>query len=463
LHFQQLKAAGRQCGTNGVRAKGWAILFVLALGALVPLARDAAAEPATLVGRWQAGPLVVRWRVIEWGAACGPQPSGGGDNGGMVVVTQNGSDLTFTGLSRTFSTAACLDQSKGIGVVAHSASARAWTTTCKTAATDPRQVSLRANVSATDNSISFEETGQYHFVVQGQRCTASTGRYRTYTLVQRAGTAAAAVASAAPSSVASSSAAPASSTPPGASATNSGGMPSTSSTDRCATVGEPTRLEVRPQRKLLQAGERFLFRAQVLDAKGCPHGEAPTWTVVGSGGGAKISGNGELAIPSDAAASEVVVRVAVGNTHVDVVAEVAPKERYDALLRSGRFDAAGEVAEPASGDIASSTLGARGVTTHDDAATRKRWFVLAVTIIALLLGAGGVFLALRTRAQHRRRIAEEREATLRAAQERAASRPPPRASTPAPPSQKVCPVCGGLYPETMKFCGKDGTVLLPVN
>jgi hypothetical protein len=445
-----------------VRARGWAILFVLALAALVPFARNAAAEPVTLVGRWQAGPLVVRWRVIEWGAACGPQPSGGGDNGGMVVVTQNGSDLTFTGLSRAFSTAACLDQSQGIGVATHSASARAWHTTCRTAATDPRQVNLRANVSATDNSISFEETGQYHFVVNGQRCTASTGRYRTYTLVQRAGTVPATVASsAAPASAASAaSAVPAGSVAPSASAS---GAPTASSTDRCATLGEPTRLEVRPQRKLLQAGERFVFRAQVLDAKGCPHNQAPTWTVMGSESGATISGNGELSIPSDAAASEVTVRVAVGNTHVDVVAEVAPKERYDALLRSGRFDAAGEVAEPASGDIASSTLGARGVTTHDDAATRKRWFVLAVTIIALLLGAGGVFLALRTRAQHRRRIAEERERALKAAQERAASRPPPRASTPAPPSQKVCPVCGGLYPEAMKFCGKDGTVLLPVN
>lgn len=445
-----------------MRARGWAILFILALSALLPLAPNAAAEPVTLVGRWQAGPLVVRWRVIEWGSACGPQPSGGGDSGGMVVVTQSGSDLTFTGLSRTFSTARCLDQSPGIGVATHSASARAWQTTCKTAATDPRQVNLRANVSATDNSISFEETGQYHFVVQGQRCTASTGRYRTYTLVQRAGTTAAAAASAVPSSATSSSAAPASSAPPNASAASSSGTPTTNATDRCATVGEPTRLEVRPQRKLLQAGERFVFRAQVLDAKGCPHSQAPTWTVVGSGG-AKISDHGELSIPSDAPASELIVRVSVGKTQVDVIAEVAPRERYDALLRSGRFDAAGEVAEPASGDIASSTLGARGVTTHDDAATRKRWFVIAVTVVALLLGAIGVLLALRTRAQHTRRIAEERETALRLAQERAASRPPPRASTPAPPTQKVCPVCGGLYPDTMKFCGKDGTVLLPVN
>lgn len=439
-------------------SRGSAILFVLALSTVLAFAPHLAAEPVTLVGRWQAGPLVVRWRVSEWGTACGPQPAGGGDSGGTVVVTQSGSDLTFTGLSRTFSTAGCLDLSSGIRVASHTASARAWQTTCKTAASDPRQVSLRTGVTATDSSISLEETGQYHFVVQGQRCTVNTGRYRTYTLLQRAGDPAptVAVTTTTPSATAASSAVP--------SATASAASSAAPRSDRCATLGEPTRLEVRPQRKLLQAGERFTFRAQVLDAKGCPHSQTPAWTVVSGGNGAKISDHGELAIPSDAPASEVLVRAAVGNTHVDVVAEVAPKERYDALLRSGRFDAAGEVAEPASGKVASSTLGASGVTTHDDAATRKRWFVIAVSIVGLLLGAGGLVLALRTRAQHRRRIAAEREAAVLKAQERAASRPPPaRPSQPAPPSQRVCPVCGNLYPETMKYCGKDGTVLLPVN
>jgi hypothetical protein len=413
----------------------------------------------TLVGRWQAGPLVVRWRIIEWGAVCGPQPSGGGDSGGTVVVTQSGSDLTFTGLSRTFSTAACLDQSAGIGVASHTASARAWQTTCKTAASDPRQVSLRSNVTATDTSISFEETGQYHFVVQGQSCTASTGRYRTYTLLQRVGAPAPGTTPIAttPSAAAPSSSAATSATPMGSAVS-----PAATPNDRCATLGEPTRLEVRPQRKLLQAGERFTFRAQVLDAKGCPHSRLPSWTLIG-GKDAKISDRGEIAIANDAAGGELTVRVAVGNTHVDVVAEVAAKERYDALLRSGRFDASGEVAEPASGDISSRTVGARGVTTHDDSATRKRWFVIAVTLVGLLLGAGGLLLALRTRAQHRRQQTQEREAALLKAQELAASRPPPRPSQPAPPSQRVCPVCGNLYPETMKYCGKDGTVLLPVN
>jgi hypothetical protein len=436
-----------------------AILFVLALAVVLPLAPSLAAEPVTLVGRWQAGPLVVRWRIIEWGSACGPQPTGGGDSGGTVVVTQSGSDLIFTGLNRPFSTATCLDQSQGIGVASHSASARAWQTTCKTSATDPRQVSLRSTVTATDTTISYEETGQYHFVVQGQRCTASTGRYRTYTLLQRMGapapgTTPSTTTSSTPlaSSAVASPTAPLASTAP-VTATQS---------DRCATLGEPARLEVRPQRKLLQAGERFTFRAQVLDSKGCPHGQAPNWTLI-AGEGAKINDRGELAIASDAPTGEVKVRVAVGNTQVDVVAEIAAKERYDALLRSGRFDAAGEVAEPAGGDIASGTVGARGVTTHDGSATRKRWFVIAVAAVGLLLGAGGLLLALRTRAQHRRRQKAEHEAAALRAQERAASRPPSRPSQPAPSTQRVCPVCGNLYPESMKYCGKDGTVLLPVN
>jgi hypothetical protein len=451
-----------------VTSRGRAIPFVLALGAVLPLAAKLAAEPATLVGRWQAGPLVVRWRITEWGTPCGPQPNGGGDSGGMVVVTRNGSDLTFTGLSRTFSTAACLDQSAGIGVTSHTASARAWQTTCKTAANDPRQVSLRTVVTATDSSISLEETGQYHFVIQGQRCTAATGRYRTYTLVQRAGSPAPAASAATLNTEAAGAAgagAMASATASGAATNAPSGTAASSTTtsERCATLGEPARLEVRPQRKLIQAGERFTFRAQVLDAKGCTLPQVPTWSVASSGTSTKISEHGELFVPSDAPAGEVTLRAQVGTTQVDVVAEIAPKERYDALLRSGRFDTAGEVAAPVSGDVVSSTLGARGITTQDDAASRKRWFVIAVTAVGLLLGAGGLILALRTRAQHRRQVAQEREAALLKAQQRAASRPPPTPSTPAPPSQKVCPVCGGLYPDTMKFCGKDGTVLLPVN
>jgi len=425
-----------------VKPRAAPLLFLVSLSAVLPLAKQLSAEPPTLVGRWQAGPLVARWRIGEWAKACGPEPSGGGDGGGMVVVTQNGRELVFTGLSRTFSTTGCWQLVPGAAPTTHSASVRAWQTTCQTNAANPRQTTLRTRVSATDTSISFEETGQYQFMVEGQNCTASSGHWRTFSLVQRAGDPA---PSATPGS------APGS-PPPALSAAPVPSKPHSS--DRCRVLGVPARLEVRPQLKLLQPGDKFTFRAQVLDEKGCLHSAKPSWSLVAGMNDAQISNNGELSIKPEVAQSEITVRAEIGTTHVEVKAQVTAKENYDALLKSGAFDPSGEVPEAAGRDITGASLGVKGVITEDDSKSRKRWFVGLVTLVALLLGAGGVALTLRTRALHRKRARASQEAT---------SKSVPASVRPAAPKQVVCPVCGGLYPATMKFCTKDGTVLLPIN
>ena len=195
---------------------------------------------------------------------------GSGDEGGAsVLIQQNGTELTISGGGRTYSTANCWEQYPGILKIGHASSQRSWRTTCRTAAGDPRQAALTTTLTATDDRISFYEAGQYQFVLEGQNCTASVGRYRTYTLVQRAGTPES-LTQTAPSATAATVTPP---KPPPAP------KPETPDNSRCATPGPAARLDVRPAKKLLRAGEDFTFRALVYDASGCPVYTKPTWNI----------------------------------------------------------------------------------------------------------------------------------------------------------------------------------------
>src|SRR5262249_50552483 len=159
-------------------------------------------------------------------------------------IVADGAELLINGGGRSYSTTSCWEQYPGIQRTGHAASARSWKTVCHTRPGDPRQAGLSTSLTATDTSISFYEAGHDQFVLQGQNCTASVGRYRTYTLVQRAGAPAPAVPP----------------TPLQTVAVPSAMKPRDTTQDRCTTVGPPARLEVRPARKLVRAGEEFTFR-----------------------------------------------------------------------------------------------------------------------------------------------------------------------------------------------------------
>src|SRR6188768_983569 len=206
------------------------------------------ADVPTLAGTWTASPLSVSWQLGDWGKACGPAPSGGGEAGGSVSIAQNGSELTIVGVGRTYTTGECWERYPGIQRISHSASARNFQNVCKTAAADPRQAKLVTTISATDSRINFDETGQYQFVIEGQNCTASVRRTRSYSLVSRQGDA----------------------QPPAASAAPTAAKPTARPANDCSNAGLPERLEVRPSRKLMRPGESFEFRTSVVDARGCP-------------------------------------------------------------------------------------------------------------------------------------------------------------------------------------------------
>jgi len=399
-------------------------LACLALFILLVCREATADTPPTLAGSWTASPLVVSWQIGDWSKVCGPQPSGGGGPGGPVTITQNGSELTFVGAGRTFSTTECWEQHPGLARISHSASARNFQNVCKTPAGDPRQAKVVTTLSATDSRISFDETGQYQFVIEGQNCTASVRRNRSYALVLRQGE----TPRAAPSAAAV--------------------KPAARAALDCRNPGLPERLEVRPSRKLMRAGESFSFRTTVVDARGCALPVTPTWNVLGGATALKVTAPGSVTASADASETEVTLEVTLGDRSVRVLVEVTSKERYDALLHAGGFDESGESKEAAVLRVASESMGAREVVARDEAPSKKRLFVAAAGVLALLLGVVGLLLVRRNR---------------RAASLALPAEAPSRPRVAAGGTSLACPTCREEFPAPHVFCPNDGNRLVPAS
>jgi RNA polymerase subunit RPABC4/transcription elongation factor Spt4 len=396
-------------------------------GAVLVTVRAAHAQAPTLAGTWAASPLAVSWKLGDWGEACGPAPSGGGEGGGTVTVTQNESELSFAGAGRSYTTGECWEQFPGIARISHSASARSFQNVCKTGASDPRQAKLVTTLSATDNRINFDETGQYQFVIQGQNCTASVRRTRSYTLVKRAGE------EAPPAPSAPSAPAP---TP----------APAPRPVRACENAGLPERLEVRPSHKLMRPGETFEFRTAVLDANGCALPVTPTWRVLAGGAQLSVGAPGKVTANPSAGESKATLEVTLGDRSVRVDVEIASKERYDAVLQAQGLNETGESKEAAVLRVASESIGAREVVARDDAPAQSRWFVGVAGASALLLGLLGLWLVRRARA------------TVETSEEDESAPLPPRL-TPTSKGTKVCPTCREEFPPEAEFCPNDGNRL----
>ncbi len=414
---------------------------------LVVALPTAVAQAPTLAGQWSATALQPNWVIGDWGSACGPKPSGGGAPAGTVTVTKNGSELVFSGAGRTYSTTECWEQYPGLSRVSHTASSRAYKNVCKTSSADPRQASIVTTITATDNQITFDETGQYQFVIGGQNCTASVRRPRFLKLLRREGEAA-----------------PVPSTPPPprtGDPTPDRARPAPvkeTPTRACQSPGEPARLEVRPAHKILRPGETFTFRAGVLDKAGCTLNVTPTFRLVTPPPGAELVSPGTLRIADTTPEGEVKLLASVGDRSVTVVAEVVSTARYDALLGEGRFDALGESGDAAVTRIESSSIGSRGATLRDEGAFRKKLFIGVVGTLALALGVFG-FVAMR-RARRAQRLTP-----LPPAQPAPFGAGPVEQRLPAVPAETpkgmVCPTCREEYPPEAKFCANDGNRLIP--
>jgi hypothetical protein len=443
-----------------IRRPRHAPVFAVLLGCWVwgqaPLAF---AQPVSLAGRWQAEPMTVRWVIGEWGDACGPRPSGGGDPGGEVNIELKNDELVIAGGERSYSSEQCWEMHPGLDRQSHAKGSRSWATTCRTKPNDSRQEILQTTISASDDVITFRESGQYQFSLQGQTCSASSGRWRTYRRLPT-GT----ETTPEPEPVPAPSASPRE-------------LPSDAPRRPCANPGAPARIEVRPARKLMRAGESFSFRASVFDARGCVLRTPVSWELVDSSGTAQTPGadpsakleGGALQIAPGAPDAELNVVATAASQSVKVTVGVVSNERYNALLASGHFTADGASIEAATATITSGSFGA-GDSAPEPAAPSHKWtFVALVSGIALCLGVVGVVLLRRAERTGKTplepgTLADEPRPTAARAEPGAATRFDPLPAAPLNRGGTVCPICGTLYPSRdLKSCPKDGAQLLPIN
>jgi hypothetical protein len=379
----------------------------------------------------------VDWNIGDWGQACGPRPSGTGAPGGSVKVVQNGNELSITGAGRNFSTTECWEQFPGLSRLSHSGGKRGWKSVCKTAAGDPRQATIITTLSATDNRISFDETGQYQFVIKGQNCTASARRTRTFTLVQREGE-----ALKTPPTVPSATVEPPVAPSPAASTAIS---KSTTPARACAKPGDPVRLEVRPSRKLMRPGETFQFRALVVDEANCFLTVEPTWKLVTPTPSVRVLPKGKVEVQADAPEANIELEAAIAGKSLKVLVEVVSGERYEALLQQNGFTPEGESTDAIALRIATGSIGARSAIARDNVQRRRILFVSVIGGAALVLGLLGLWMARQGRAQ------PEPEDP---------AKPERDGESPGARNVKVCPTCREEYPSEATFCPNDGNSLV---
>ena len=471
---------------HGPKVARWTAATAALLVAIAGVfsARSAQGEgKLTLNGTWSASPLSESWSVSDWGEACGPKPTGRGSGGGSVRIQEQGGELSISGAGRAFSTAECWEQMPGLARTSHSASGggRAWTTRCSSSANDPRHAAVVTRIQASDTAISLSETGQYQFLIHDTNCTATATRSRSYSLVKREG-------EEAPAASASASAAP----PVATAAPKPAPEPKPSAKCVAGSAGEPARLEVHPARKLLRAGERFVFRAAVLDGEGCSTGARPTWAIAPGPISAKatIDAAGTLVVEAGADEGKLEVVASILGKSVTVPVEVTSAEHYDALLAAGR-DGAGDDGDAAVAVIATGTIGGRTAVADDKARERKTTFLAIVVGLSLVLGFVGLVLARRGRKTEAAvaggppvngggdeevpvcgaeapdgegpAVADVPSAIPAVVTPPDAAKPAQIAPRKAASKGKICPTCGERYPGEAVFCGKDATSLVLLN
>ncbi len=439
-----------------------ALVVVAALGGAV------ARADSPLDGKWTQGPLKEEFTVQKWLPSCGAPPVSSSAGGGEVVtIREEGDELAIVGAGRVYRTNQCYDQMPTLTRESHSRDpdGRQWRTRCTTPAADPRHAALNTLVIASGNShIDLVETGRYESTFAEGNCIADIKRSRSFDAVPSAPVATAPPPTAAPV-VAPTQPAPVDS--------------------RCASPGEPARLEVRPSRKLLRAGESFGFRAIVLDASGCATRTPTTWSVeptgAGSGAstGAVVDGSGMVKVPAEAVEGTFAVVATAAGKSAKVTVEIASASRYEELLAQSGLNDAGESDGPSVALIATSSIGGGDAKAEDGSRRRRMAFVAIVLSLALGLLVVGIIGSRRSRRQSAlARKAEERHAErMREAEERRKERAEQHAAAvrahedsvaraaelAAGASTKLlCPACRREYPAGSAFCPDDANRLVPM-
>lgn len=478
-----------KCGrvSRGASRGAALALFLLPLLVLLTWAfpRSAQAD-LQLDGRWRQGPLREDFTVQQWlPNGCGPTPQTGTSGGGEIVaIRMEGDELAFVGGGRVFRSNQCYDQMPSLARETHSrdAGGKTWRTRCTTPPNDPRKAILNTLVVASsDTHIDMIETGRYEIVLETGRCVADVKRTRTFDIVPDE-KAPAATAAAPPAKVA---------PPP-----KPEPKPAV-----CESPGDPTRLEVRPSKKLMRTGESFQFRGMVLDDKGCATRTPTTWKLSPKAPpGVTVDAKGNVTVGKDVPEGPFELVVAAADKDTRVTVEVTSPAKYDDLLASSGLNSSGENDAAAIVTIASSSIGA-GEGRVEDGAKKRRWiFIGIVGTVLVILAIVGVVLRGRSRraaalehdaAQRheaevadvleRRRVQKEEYAAQKRAHEesvQAAARAKSAAAAAAiaaaaaakaaaapmeAAGSMMCPTCGRDYVSPTTFCAHDGAALVPTS
>jgi hypothetical protein len=421
-------------------------------------------------GKWTQGPLKEDYHIIQWDKACEAQPVGGSSGGGeQVSIHAEGDELTFIGGGRVFKTNQCYDLMPTLARESHTRnpSGREWRTRCTTPPNDPRYAAINTAVVATsDTHIEVVETGRYMGTVNKSNCTVDVKRSRSFDLVAPV----APVATAAPP-------------PPPPPKPEPKPEPPPVEANRCASPGDPSRLEARPSRKLLRTGESFAFRALVLDASGCVTSTATTWTVDEKASKAlRVDGSGKVTVADDApeGAFELIVTAAGKSTRVTV--EVTSPGKYDALLAQSGLNDAGENDAASVAVIAGAQLGGFDAVAEDSSKRRRAIFLSIIALLAVALGGVALVasrrskraLALEQEAQERysekleaadarkRAKAAEHAAAMKAHEESVEKARQAEREAATAGDRMVCPACRREYDPGSAFCPNDASRLVPL-
>ncbi|MDF2692654.1 MAG: hypothetical protein K0S65_1037, partial [Labilithrix sp.] len=371
-----------------------ALLGVFAVLVVLLAPRFARAE-AKLDGRWKQSALREDFTVQQWlDTGCGPPPQSTTTGGGEIVeVRMEGDELAFVGGGRVFRTNQCYDPMPTLARETHSRdpNGKTWRTRCTTSPTDPRKATLNTLVVATTEAhIDLVETGRYEITLENGRCMADVKRTRSFTLVTD-NTTPTATASAVP-------------------------VPTTKEPEPpraslCGSPGDPSKLEVRPSKKLLRTGEAFKFRGLVLDTRGCETRTATTWKIApeSEGKGVTVDNSGRVSVTKEATEGTVEIIATAAGRDARVVVEVVSPARYDELLARSGLNAAGENDEAASVIIASQSIGAGEGRVEDRSRERRMVFLAIVGGVLLALMVVAIILVQRSRrAKTLTREADER-------------------------------------------------------
>jgi hypothetical protein len=402
--------------------------------ALSIAAHASAQTPESLSGRWDAGPVVSDVAIERWNDACDAPPKARSAGGGTSVeIEQQGQRLSIRGAGVDIRSGDCGKLNPQLRPLATSANDGLWVTRCATQAGNTREEQGTYTLRALGpDRLIYQDVTHLNWKAGSLTCRATVTSKQS--LVRSAAAAAKSQSqvntASSPRVLAASEAAPT--------------TPRAPSGAGC-TPGPVARISLRPRESELQLGERLCLQAKVEDAAGCPvqnatlrwsleHGPAIRGTLAqncfqAGDRSAESEGHFEVLAEVGALRGRATVRVVAHNLRE---------------LTARRVDGVGvsPATEPAAAPASSPIETASEPTTRFAARAlgqteRVRQRVLMGIAAALAVVAAVLALSRRSK----RRVPT---------------------SPDAPQPTRRCPSCGASYPDTIAYCGADGTALAPV-